>query len=386
MKYIYLDNASTTPTDQEVLEAMQPYFSKEYGNVSSMHQMGQKPLEAVEESRMSIAKFFGCNQKEIIFTSGASESNNMAIKGVAEALRGQGKHLLINPIDHSSVVHTAQHLANSGFKVTWLKTDKYGIIDEKFLVDSIGEDTTLVSIGHSNNEIGTLQPVADLVKLVKKENPKILFHTDATQSVQYFDLNVDKLGVDLLSLTGHKFYAPKGIGALYSRQGVHLEKIIDGGQQEFGKRSGTENVPYIIGMAKAIELVTKNRQVIFEQVSQLSNKLIKKIPDLIPDTELTGHPIARLPHVVNYIFKKIEGESIMLLLDKKGIAVSTGSACASHSLTPSHVLTGIGYPADEAHGSIRFSLGKHNKETEIDYLLEVLPPIIQQLRKISPLK
>ena len=386
MSYIYLDNASTTKVDKEVLNAMLPYFSDRYGNVSSLHKLGEKPKEAVEKSRKIVADFFGCQPNEIIFTGSASESSNFALKGVAEAYKNQGKHLLVCPIDHSSMVQAAQHLANLGFEITWLKVDKQGIIDKKFLEGNIRPDTILVTVGHSSNEIGTVQPISELVKIVKEKNPKTLFHTDATQSVQYYDLDVKRLGIDLLTITGHKFYVPKGIGALYIKHGIHLDKLIDGGQQEFGKRSGTENVPYIVGMAKAIELVKKNQKQITERVSRLRDKLIKGVLEKIDGTEVTGHPTSKLPHIANFLFKNVEGESILMMLDKKGIAVSTGSACASHSLKPSHVLLGIGYPPEEAHGSIRFSLGKDNTEKEIDYVVDVLPDIIKKLQKISPLK
>lgn len=386
MKYIYLDNASTTRVDQQVMKAMLPYFCEEYGNVSSLHHFGQKPAEAVDKARKTVADFFGCLPNEIIFTGSASESTNFAFKGVAEANKNQGKHLLVSPIEHSSVVDTAQHLANLGCQITWLKVDKQGLIDKQFLADNVRQDTILVTIGHSNNEIGTVQPIPELVKIVKQKNPRILFHTDATQSVQYYDLDVGKLGVDLLTITGHKFYAPKGIGALFVRQGIHLEKLIDGGQQEFGKRSGTENVPYIVGMAKAIELVKKHQKEVTDRVIRLKDKFIKGVITEIKDVELSGYSESRLPHIANFLFKNVEGESILMMLDEKGIAVSTGSACASHSLKPSHVLTGVGCPAEKAHGSIRFSFGKNNTEEEIDYVLEVLPKIIAKLRKISPLK
>lgn len=386
MNRIYLDNASTTKIDKSVIKAMSPYFSVLYGNASSLHHFGQPPFLALEKSREIIAKHFNCSAKEIIFTSSASESNNFALKGIAEEYRHRGKHLLICPIDHSSIVNTAQHLANLGYEVTWLKVDKYGLIDQTFLAKSIRPDTILVSIGYANNEIGTIQPIEKLVKIVKSQNQKTIFHTDAVQAVQYFNLNVKKLGVDLLSLTGHKFYAPKGIGLLYIKSGVALSKLIDGGQQEMSKRAGTENMPYIVGLAKAIQLLEKNQKKNYQKIKKLSDKLIKGIKEKIKDVELTGHLTDRLPHIINFIFKKIEGESIMLSLNQKGIAVSTGSACASHSLEPSHVLIGIGYPHELAHGSIRFSLGKDNTEKEIDYVLEVLPPIIKRLRQISPFK
>jgi len=386
MKYIYLDNAATTKVDSRVVKAMLPYFTDNYGNASSLHQLGQKNIQVIEKSRSILAKHFNCQPEEVIFTSGASESNNYAIKGAAEAYRQLGKNLVVCPTDHSSVINSAQHLANKGFKITWLKVDKHGLVDKNHLRQAVNKNTILVSIGHSNNEIGTIQPITELVKIVKARNPKTLFHTDAVQSLQFFDLDVKKVPVDLLTITGHKFYAPKGIGALYVKKGVHLEKLIDGGQQEGGKRSGTENIPYIAGMAKAIELVEKNQKDYNKKVTALRDRFINKVKKQIDGAMLTGHPTKRLPNIASFIFTNIEGESILLTLDQAGVAVSTGSACASHSLKPSHVLTQIGYPPELAHCSIRFSFGKDNTIQEIDKVVDILKKAVSKLRKISPLK
>lgn len=406
---IYLDHAATTPVDKEVFKAMKPYFTEKYGNPSSIYVLGQDSKTAVEEARESIANILGAKTEEIIFTSGATEANNLAIKGIAfyaskqltdnpsTSLRaGKQPHIITSQIEHHCVLDTVKYLEkNFGFETTYLPVDKEGIVDLKALENSIKENTVLVSIMHANNEVGTIQPIEGIGEIVKsvKEKRKnkgndlpIVFHTDAVQSFQYLDTNVDKLGVDMLSLTGHKFYGPKGVGILYVRKGTMFLPQQQGGAQERKRRAGTENVPYIVGMAKAMEIARKQKVESSKQMKKFRDKLVDGILKNIPDAILAGHPNERLPHNAAFCFKNVEGESILINLDFEGIAASSGSACTSGSLEPSHVLLAMGYDHETAHGSIRFTLGKENTEADIDYVLEKLPPIIEKLRKMSPLK
>lgn len=396
MKNIYLDHAATTPVDKEVFKAMKPYFTEKYGNPSSIYSLGQEAKVAIEEAREKIANILGADPEEIIFTSGATESNNLTIKGIAFQYKDKKPHLITSSIEHHSVLDTVEYLEkNFGIEVTYLSVDKSGVVNLEELEKSIKENTVLVSVMHANNEVGTIQPISTAAEIIQKTKNKrqkeendlpLYFHTDAVQSFQYIDTNVDKLGVDMMSLTGHKFYGPKGIGILYVRKGTKFTPTQQGGGQERKRRAGTENVPYVIGFAKAAEIAVKNRLEVAPPTMKLRDKLINGILEKIPNTILTGHPTERLSHNASFCFKNVEGESILINLDMEGIAASSGSACTSGSLAPSHVLTAMGYDHATAHGSIRFTLGKENTEADVDYVLEKLPPIIEKLRKMSPLK
>ncbi|NQV12807.1 MAG: cysteine desulfurase NifS [Parcubacteria group bacterium] len=387
---IYLDHAATTPVDPEVFATMKPYFTEHYGNPASIHTVGQKAIIAVDEAREQVADFLGCKTGEIIFTSGATESNNFVLKGVLAAAKIQKPHIITSTIEHPCILDTCQHLEKRGVEVTYLPVDKEGVLNTKSVQEAIKENTVLVTIIYANNEIGTIQPIAEIGEIIKKANQerknKIIFHTDAVQAIQYLDCNVKKLGVDLLSLSGHKFYGPKGVGVLFVKEGTLIEKIQHGGHQEYNKRAGTLNVPGIVGLGKATELTSKNRVADSKKQQKLRDLLINSILKNIPDSHLNGSNKHRLPNNANIRFDKIEGESIMLHLDFEGIAVSTGSACTSGTLEPSHVLLAIGVAKEQAHGSIRFTLGKDTSEADIKKVLEVLPPIVKKLRQMSPLK
>ncbi|MFH2104860.1 MAG: cysteine desulfurase NifS [Parcubacteria group bacterium] len=386
---IYLDHAATTPVDPEVFAAMEPYFTEHYGNPASIHTVGQKAIIAVDEAREQVANFLGCKTSEVIFTSGATESNNFVLKGVSEASKIDKPHIITSTIEHPCILDTCQHLEKKGVEVTYLPVDKEGVVNTKSVQEAIKENTILISIMYANNEIGTIQPITEIGEIVKKTNQErknqLIFHTDAVQAIQYLDCDVKKLGVDLLSLSGHKFYGPKGVGVLFVKEGTLIEKIQHGGHQEYNKRAGTLNVPGIVGLGKAIELAGKNGATSSKQ-QKLRDLLIDDILKNIPDSHLNGSNKHRLPNNANIRFDKIEGESIMLHLDFEGIAVSTGSACTSGTLEPSHVLLAIGVAKEEAHGSIRFTLGKDTSKAEIGKVLEVLPPIVRKLRQMSPLK
>lgn len=385
MAKIYLDNAATTQVDAQVLVAMRPYFGQKFGNASEPHFWGQEAKKAVEESRLKLADFLGAKPKEIIFTSCATESVNLAHKGLIEAT-GRPAHIITSSVEHKAVLETCKHLEQIGWaKVTYLPVDKYGLVSVKEVEKAICPETVLVSIMYINNEVGTIEPIEEIGKLLrtynKQHRTKIYFHCDATQAIQYLDCDVNKLDVDLLSLTGHKFYAPKGVGALYIRKGMPIVRQQNGGGQEYGLRAGTENVPYIVGLGKAIEIVEKRLR--YEDIKILRDRLIRGILK-IPGTKLTGHPIKRAPHIASFVIDGVEGEAMLLLLSDKGIAASSGSACTSGILEPSHVLTAMGVPAEVAHGSLRFSLGKDTTEKEIDYVLNVMPKIVAQLRRMAP--
>ncbi len=383
MKKIYLDHAATTPVRKEVLEAMRLYFSEKFGNASSLHSFGKDAKEALSKSRKTIAKIINARANEIIFTSGGTESNNLAIKGVAFANRDKGNHIITSKIEHPAILKPCKWLEKQGFKVTYLNVDKYGVVNPKDVEKAITKNTILVSIMHANNEIGTIEPIAEIGKICKKH--KILFHTDAVQSFGKLPINVKKMNINLLSASSHKIYGPKGVGMLYVNRKVNIEPILHGGGHEYKLRSGTENVAGIIGFAKAVELATKEMKKEGERQIKLRNKLIKEISK-IKDSYLNGHPTFRLPNNINFWFKGVEGESLLLRLDEKGIAASTQSACSSSSLKPSHVLTAIGLSHEQSHGSLRLTLGKENTEQDINHVLEVLPQIINSLRKISPFK
>jgi len=383
MKRIYLDYAATTPTDPQVLAAMQPFFFDKFGNPSSIHSFGQEAKKAIEEARGKLAKFLGAKPEEIVFTSGGTESNNFAVEGVAYCLEKKGNHIIATAIEHHAVSEPCKFLEKRGFKITYVGVDKSGLVDPAEIKKAITDKTILISVMHANNEIGTIQPIAEIGKIAKEKG--IYFHTDGVQTVGHIPVDVNALNADLLSLSAHKFYGPKGAGALYIRKGTRLERFLHGGDQEKGKRASTHNTPGIVGLGKAIELCQEKMQEESEFQIALRDRLIKEIPEKISEVYLNGHPTLRLPNNVNFSIKYIEGESILLNLDMLGIAASTGSACTSTSLEPSHVLLAIGLSHEIAHGSLRLTLGRWTKSEEIDYLLEHLPKIVEKLRQMSPL-
>ncbi|NLY29372.1 MAG: cysteine desulfurase NifS [Firmicutes bacterium] len=383
MNRIYLDHASTTPMRPEVLEAMLPFLKGEYGNPSSIYGEGREARKALDRARDRIATILGASPREIIFTSGGSEADNLAIKGAAFALRDRGNHIITSAIEHHAVYNTCRYLEKHGFRITVLPVDSYGLVDPSAVAAALTPETILVSIMHANNEIGTIQPIAEISKILKER--KILFHTDAVQTVGHIPVNVQELGVDLLSLSAHKFYGPKGVGALYVRRGVRLDPLIHGGAQEHNRRAGTENVAGIVGMAEALVLAASEMDKEIERQQELRDKLITGIMESIPHTRLNGHPKKRLPGNVNVCFEFIEGESLLLNLDMQGIAASSGSACTSGSLEPSHVLLALGLPHEIAHGSLRLTLGRGTSAADIDNVLEALPGIVDRLRQMSPL-
>ncbi len=382
-KYIYMDNAATTPVKQEVLDEMLPYFTEKYGNPSSVYSLSSMSKRAIEEAREKIASVINADKREIYFTAGGSEADNWAIKGIAYGNKHKGNHIITTKIEHHAVLHTCEYLGKNGFDITYLDVDEYGLIDLEQLKNAITDKTILISIMYANNEIGTIQPIKEIGELAKSN--KIYFHTDAVQAIGNIKVDVKDLNIDALSMSAHKFYGPKGIGVLYIKQGVKIDSLISGGGQERNKRAGTENVPAIVGMGKAIELAYENLDEHNEKLSKLRNYLIEKIQSNIENVRLNGHPIHRLPGNVNMCFKFIEGESLLLSLDMEGIAGSSGSACTSGSLDPSHVLLAIGLPHEIAHGSLRLSLGDFNTEEEIDFVVEKLVKIVERLRMMSPL-
>lgn len=377
---IYLDNAAATPVRKDVLDAMLPYFSERYGNPSSLHEKGLEASQAIEASRKSIAKILNCKPEEIIFTSGGTESINLAIKGIAFANKARGNHLITQKTEHDAVLESCRWLETQGFEVTYLNVDKFGVANPKDVEKAITKKTILVSIMYANNEIGTIQPIKEIAEICKKK--KVYFHTDACQASNYLDLDVQRLGVCLMTLNGSKLYGPKGIGLLFVRKGACVAPLLHGGGQEFELRSGTENVPGIVGLAKALELAQAEKENESNRLTKLRNKLVDGLLK-IPNIKLNGHPTKRLPNNVNVSIAGIEGESCLLMLNERGICASTGSACSSKSLEPSHVLLAIGLPHQQAHGSLRFSLGRDTTEADVDYVLEVLPKIIAELRQRS---
>jgi cysteine desulfurase len=395
---VYLDYASTTPLDPRVFSAMKPYFSEKFGNPSSLHSFGREAGEAVESARQQTAGFFGCETSEIIFTSGATESNNFAIKGSALSPAGQknGKrtkpHIITTQFEHSCVLASCKKLEEQGIAdVTYLPVEKDGILNIKNFQKAIRENTALVSVMYANNEIGTIQPIKEIGRLLKSENDKraknniakIIFHTDAVQAVNFLDCKVDSLGVDLLTASAHKIYGPKGVGCLYVRKGTPLRRIQDGGGHESGLRAGTLNVPGIVGLGAAIELTGKERQKNFKMAEKMRDYLITRILKEISGVKLNGSRIKRIPNNISVTIKDVEGEGMLLGLDMKGIAVSTGSACSAGDLRPSHVLLAIGVNEEESHGSLRVSLGKYTTKQETDYFLNSLKEVVAKLRKIA---
>ncbi|MDD5665332.1 MAG: cysteine desulfurase NifS [Candidatus Omnitrophica bacterium] len=383
MKRVYLDYAATAPCDPQVLKAMEPFFFDKPGNASSMHSFGQEAKKGVEDSREGLASFIGALPDEIVFTSGGTESNNNVILGVAAALSGKGNHIITSAIEHHAVSEPCDYLEKKGFKVTYLKVDKDGLVYPEDLNKAITDKTILISIMHANNEIGTIQPIKEIGKIARTKG--VYFHTDAVQTVGHIPVNVVDLNVDFLSLSAHKFYGPKGVGALYIRKGSRIERLLYGGDQEKGRRASTYNTPGIVGLGKAVELCRKNMDSEIRAQTALRDRMIEEIPKSIPEVKLNGHPDLRLPNNVNFSVKYIEGESMLLSLDMLNIAVSTGSACTSSSLEPSHVLLGIGLDHATAHGSLRITLGRWTEESDIDYFLKHLPKVIEKLRAMSPL-
>ena len=381
--YIYMDNAATTAVKPEVLEAMMPYFTDIAGNPSSIHRAGRDARRAVEHAREQVATALGCEKSEVYFTAGGSESDNWAIKGAAIALQKKGRHIITSSIEHHAVLHTCEFLEKNGFEITYLPVDSEGFVRVEDVKNAIREDTILISIMMANNEIGTIEPIAEIGAVCKKHG--VLFHTDAVQAIGHVPVDVKAMNVDMLSMSGHKFYAPKGVGALYVRSGVRLENLIEGGAQERSRRAGTENLPAIVGMGKAIEMITAEQQEENARLTAMRDRLIQGILEKIPDSRLNGHPTRRLPGNVNVSVRFIEGESLLLSLDMVGIAGSSGSACTSGSLDPSHVLLAIGLPHEIAHGSLRLTLGRDNTEQDVDYVLDQLPKIVERLRSMSPL-
>ena len=382
-RFVYADNAATTKISKEVLDAMMPYLTEGYGNASSIYSKGREAKIALEESRKKVADALGAQPREIYFTSGGSESDNWAIKGAAEFLAQKGKkHIITTEFEHHAVLHTVQALAKKGFEVTYIPVNRNGVVNPKDVEDAIREDTALVTVMFANNEIGTIQPIKEIGEICRRK--KVWFHTDAVQAVGNVHINVDELNIDMLSLSGHKIHAQKGIGALYVRKGIVIRNLIEGGAQERRKRAGTENIAGIVSLAAALKEACDHLEENAAKVSALRDKLIDGL-SAIPHSILNGHRTNRLPGNVNICFEGIEGESLLLLLDDKGICASSGSACTSGSLDPSHVLLAIGRPHEIAHGSLRLSLSEWNTQEEVDYMLQEIPQVVEYLRTMSPL-
>lgn len=381
----YFDHSATTPVDPKVFREMKPYFCETFGNASSIHIFGQKAMAAVDSAREIVADFLGSKTNEVFFTSGATESDDLVILGLAKA----GEHIITSKIEHPAILEPCREMEKRGVAVTYVGVNSKGLVSVEEIKKSIKENTRLISIMYVNNEIGTIQPIAEIGGLIKELNKsrknKIYFHTDAVQAANYCEMKVDKLGVDLLSLSGHKIYGPKGIGVLYKRAGVSVNPIQFGGHQEKGLRPGTLNVPGIVGLGKAVELISREKNV-NQKIKKLRDRLISGVLKIIPSTQVNGDLEKRIPSNAHFSFRGVEGESLLLLLDQEGIAVSTGSACSSGSLEPSHVLVSLGMDPLLAHGSLRVTLGKFNTEADIDYLLKTLPGIVALLRKMSPIK
>jgi cysteine desulfurase len=383
-KSIYMDHAATTAVDPRVVEAMLPYFTATYGNASSVHSWGQKARQAMEDARQTVADILGAVPKEIIFTGCGTESDNLAIRGVAFASRQKGNHIITSSIEHHAVGHTCEQLEKEfGFKVTHLPVDEYGRVDPDDVGRAITDTTVLISIMYANNEVGTIQPIAEIGRIAQVRN--VPFHTDAVQAGGTLDLDVNGLNVDLLSLSAHKLYGPKGVGVLYQRRFTPLLPMQTGGGHERGRRAGTENIPYIVGLATALRLAHEHRKENNARIAALRDRLIQGVLETIPDAHLTGHPSDRLPNSASFVFNGVEGESILLNLDLMGVAASSGSACTSGSLEASHVLTALRLPVELSHGSLRLTLGNENTQEDVEYVLSILPGIVSKLRAMSPL-
>ncbi|MDN5327187.1 MAG: cysteine desulfurase [Moorella sp. (in: firmicutes)] len=384
MRRVYLDHSATTPVRPEVLEAMLPFLKDEaFGNPSTVYSYGREAKKALEEAREKVANLIGARPEEIFFTSGGTEADNLALIGTAAANEKKGRHIITSSIEHHAVLHTAQYLLRHGFKVTFLPVTPEGLVRVEDVEKAITDETILISVMHVNNEVGTIQPIKEIGKLARERG--IVFHTDAVQSVGKLPVNVDDLGVDLLSASGHKIYGPKGIGCLYIRKGTKINPILYGGAQERKRRPGTENMPGIVGFGRAAELAGQELESEMERLQALRDKLIDGILTRIEDVQLNGDPRQRVATNANFSFRYVEGESMLLSLDMKGICASSGSACTSGSLDPSHVLLAMGIPHEVAHGSVRMTLGRDNTEEDIDYVLEVMPEIVARLRSMSPL-
>lgn len=383
MKRIYMDNGATTRVTEPVFEAMQPYFCEIYGNPSSAHNFGYVSRHAIDAAREQVAKAINADVNEIYFTGCGTESDNWAVRGAAYENVKKGRHIITTAIEHHAILHTCAQLEKEGFEVTYLPVDEYGFVTPEQLDAAIRPDTTLVSIMTANNEIGTIEPIAELAAVCKKHG--VLFHTDAVQAIGSVKIDVKAMQIDMLSMSGHKFHAPKGIGVLYIRKGVRLQQFMNGGAQERNRRAGTENLASIVGIGKAIEIATADIDAHNKKLSAIRDHMIERILKEIPYTRLNGHPTTRLPGNVNVCFRFIEGESLLMLLDAKGIAGSSGSACTSGSLDPSHVLLAIGLPHEIAHGSLRLSLSEENTMEEADYVVDALVEIVSRLRSMSPL-
>ena len=383
MRKVYLDHAATTPLLSEVREAMLPFLGEVFGNPSCLHEWGEGPRTAVEEAREQVVRLVGAAKpEEIIFTGNGSESNNLAVKGLALAAQSKGKHIVVSAIEHFSVLHSGQTLEKWGFEVTEVPVDKYGMVNPEDVRKALRKDTVLVSVMHANGEVGTLQPIKEIAKITKENN--VLFHTDAVASTGNIPVNVQDLGVDALSLAANQFYGPKGIGALWLRKGVRIIPLIDGGIQEGGRRAGTENVPAIVGMGKAAELAAAGMNERIKHLTVLRDRLIKELPEKIDHVVVTGHPASRLPGHTSFCVEFIEGEGMLMLLNAKGIGVSSGSACTSRALKASHVLIAMGYNHEIAQGSLLMSFGIGNTGEDVDYVLTEMPPIVNRLRQMSP--
>ena len=380
---VYLDNNATTKVDEEVVKAMIPYFSEYYGNPFSLHLFGAETGKAVTQARQTIADILKAKPNEIIFTASGSEADNLAIRGIAKAYKHRGKHIITSTIEHPAVKNTFMDLMEDGFEITMVPVDENGVMIMDEFKKALREDTILVSVMHANNEVGTFQPIEEIAKITKER--KIIFHVDAVQTMGKVEIYPEKMGIDLLSFSGHKFHAPKGIGVLYKRDGVRLARIITGGNQEGKRRPGTSNVPYIVGLAKALQMAVADMKEVWDKEEKLRDYFEDEITKRIPEIKINGKGARRLPGTSSITFKYLEGESMLLNLSLKGIAVSSGSACSSDSLQPSHVLLAMGIPAEFAHGTLRFSLSKYTTKEEIDYTIESLVEIIGKLRDLSPL-
>ena len=387
--FIYMDHSGTTPLDPRVLEAMLPYFSERFGNPSSVHSIGQEARNGLDDARQKVATILGCRTSEVVFTSGGTESDNAAVRGSVAALQETGNHIITSSIEHHAVLHTCQYLESEGFDVTYLPVDTYGLVDPQDVAHAVTDRTIAVSIMYANNEIGTIQPISEIAALVKQRarelDRTIVMHTDAVQAAGFLEVDIRKLGVDMLSLSAHKFYGPKGAGVLCVRRGTPFMPQQLGGGQERERRSGTESIPGIVGTASALELADSEREKTSRHCIFLRDRLIQGIQERIPQAHLNGHPTLRLPNNVNFSFEHVEGEPVLLGLDMAGIAASSGSACSSGSLEPSHVLLALGQSADLARGSLRLTLGKDNTEEEVEHLLSVLVDLVSRLREMPSL-
>jgi len=383
---IYLDHAATTHVDSRVLEAMLPYWTEQWGNASSIYALGRRASQGLEEARGTVAQILNCTPKEVIFTSCGTESDNLALRGVAfeRQKRAKKNHIITSSIEHHAILHTVEQLVKYfGFEATYLPVDRFGMVDPAEVERAIRPDTAIISVMYANNEVGTIQPIAEIGAIARQH--KVPFHTDAVQAGGVLSLDVDALNVDLLSLSAHKLYGPKGVGLLYARRGVPLLPMQTGGGHERNRRAGTENVPYVVGLATALRLAYEEVEETNARIAHLRDRLVAGVLERIPDSQLSGHPTQRLPNSASFLFRYVEGESILLNLDQYGIAASSGSACTSGSLEPSHVLMAMGFAHEVAHGSLRLTLGKDNTDQDIDRVLEVLPGIVEKLRRMSPL-